>query len=190
MIEPLDLGVCRGYGWRMDAERLAVVLPGRLLAGMPSVSIPIYALLDRGWGAVQVWDEAVDPEIDESGWVRERVEAALAVAGDRAALLVAKSMSTRAAGIAGERSLPAVWLTPLLHDPVSVAWLRARTAPALLVGGTADPAWDGALARELSDDVLELPGADHGFGGPDGVRSLLANLGRIAAAVDAFAGRL
>ena len=190
MLEPLDHGVCRGYGWRLDAERLAVVLPGRLLAGMPSVSIPVYALLDRGWGAVQVWDEALAPDLDPSGWVRERTEAALAVAGDRAALLVAKSLSTRAAGLAAERSLPAVWLTPLLNDPLCVALLRARTAPALLVGGTADPAWDGALARELSDDVLELPGADHGFGGPQGVRSLLDNLGEVAAAVDAFAALL
>jgi hypothetical protein len=190
VIDPIDLGVCRGYGWRAGAERLAVVLPGRLLAGMPSVSVPIYALLDRGWGAIQVWDELLDPDADPSGWVRERAEAALAVAGDRAGLIVAKSMSTGAAGLAGERSLPAVWLTPLLNDPVSVAWLRARTAPALLVGGTADPSWDGALARELSDDLLELADADHGFGGPDGVRSLLGNLTQVAAAVDAFAATL
>ena len=190
MIVPLDLGVCRGYGWRPDAERLAVVLPGRLLAGMPSVSIPIYALLDRGWGAIQVWDEYLDSDADPSGWVRERAEAALAVAGDRAGLVVAKSMSTRAACLAAERSLPAVWLTPVLNDPVSVTWLRARTAPALLVGGTADAAWDGALAREISDDVLELPDADHGFGGPDGVGSLLDNLTRVAAAVDAFVAAL
>jgi hypothetical protein len=190
VIEALDLGVCRGYGWRADAERLAVVLPGRFLAGMPSVSIPIYALLDRGWGAIQVWDELLDLDVDPSGWVRERAEAALAVAGDRAGLVVAKSMSTRAAGLAGERSLPAIWLTPLLDDPVSVEWLRARTAPALLVGGTADPSWDGALARELSDDLLELPDADHGLGGPDGVRSLLDNLAQVAAAVGAFVATL
>jgi hypothetical protein len=190
MIEPLDLGVCRGYGWGLDAERLAVVLPGRLFGGMPSTFVAVQALLERGWGAVQVWDELLDPDVDPSGWVRERAEAALAVAGDRAGLLVAKSLSTRAACLAGERSLPAVWLTPLLDDPVSVGWLRARTAPALLVGGTADPVWDGALAREVSDDVLELPGADHAFGGPDGVRSLLANLGLVAGAIEEFAGSL
>jgi hypothetical protein len=35
-----------------------------------------------------------------------------------------------------------------------------------LIGGTSDPIWDGALARELSDDVVELDGADHGLARP------------------------
>ena len=58
--------------------------------------------------------------------------------------------------------------------------LRRRTAPALLVGGTADGSWDGALARELSDDVLELEGADHGL-------AKLEHLPQIVAAVAGFA---
>lgn len=190
MIDAIDLGVCRGYRWRPGADRVAVVRAGRMLAGMPAVSIPIYALLDRGWGAVQVWDELLDASVDVTAWVRERAEAALATAGAAARLLVAKSLATRAAGLAADRSLPAIWLTPLLNDPECVTYLRRRTAPALLVGGTADPAWDGELARELSGDVLELPNGDHGLGGPDGVASLLENLGLLAAATAAFADRL
>lgn len=187
MIESIDLGICGGYRYQPDAERVAVVLPGRLLAGTPSLSIAIAALLDCGWGVVQVWDQYLDPSLDPTVWVRERAQAALEVAGSRGRLLVAKSLSTRAAALAAERSLPAVWVTPLLDDPESVEGLRARTAPALLIGGTADPAWNGELARGLSDGVLELPETDHGLGGPAGTPSLLENLSLVAAAVGRFA---
>ncbi len=191
MIEPLDLGVCRAYHWAGDPDRVAVVLPGAMLGGMPAVAVPIYALRDRGWSAVQVWDEFLDRSLDATAWTRERAEAALAATGTaKTMLLVAKSLTTRAAALAAERSLPAVWLTPLLDDEESVDGLRRRTAPALLVGGTADPTWDGALARTLSEDVLELPEADHAFGGPTGIASLLGNFALITHAVDEFAAAL
>ncbi len=38
--------------------------------------------------------------------------------------------------------------------------------------------------------MIELPGADHGLGGPDGVGSLLDDLHQVAAAVAAFAAGL
>jgi len=191
VIEPIDLGVCRGYRWDGDVDRVVVVLPGAMLAGMPSVAIPIHALRDRGWSAVQVWDEFLDRSVDATAWTRERAEAALAAAGTpRTILLVAKSLTTRAASLAADRSLPAIWLTPLLDDEESLVALRRRTAPALLVGGTADPTWDGALARTLSDAVLELPEADHGFGGPTGIASLLGNFALLTHAVDEFAARI
>jgi hypothetical protein len=127
VIEQIDLGVCRGYRWHpgvggVAAERVPVVLPGRMLGGTPAVSVAIAALLDgaagdRGCGAVQVWDEFLGP-------------------------------------------------------PGEVT------------------AWNGDLAHELSDRVVELEDADHGLGGPKGVASLLENLGRPAAATASFAGRL
>jgi hypothetical protein len=191
MIRPVDLGVCSGYAWDGDPARAAIALPGAMLGGMPSLAFPLSVFVARGWSAVQVWDEFLDRSVDPTPWVRERVAAAIAAAkGAERLVLVAKSLSTRAAGLAAERSIPAVWLTPLLDDPESVDGLRRRTAPALLVGGTADPTWDGRLARELSDDVLELPGADHGLGTGADPRPLLANLERIVERVDALAARL
>jgi hypothetical protein len=191
VLQPVDLGVCTGYAWDGDPARAAIALPGALLGGMPSLAFPLYVLVDRGWSAVQVWDEYLDRSVDATAWVRERAEAAIAAAeGAERFVLVAKSLSTRAAGLAAERSLPAIWLTPLLDDPESVAGLRGRTAPALLVGGTADPTWDGRLASELADDVLELPGADHGLGTRADARALLANLGRVVERVEAFAARV
>jgi hypothetical protein len=191
VIRPIDLGVCSGYAWDGDPARAAVALPGALLGGMPSVAFPLYVFVGRGWSAVQVWDEFLDRALDPTAWVRDRAEAAIEAAkGAERLVLIAKSLSTRAAGLAAERAIPAVWLTPLLDDPESVDGLRRRTAPALLVGGTADPTWDGRLARELSDDVLELPGSDHGLGAGADARALLANLARIVDRVEAFEARL
>jgi hypothetical protein len=61
--------------------------------------------------------------------------------------------------------------------------VRRRKAPALLIGGTGDAIWDGAVARELSDDVLELDGADHGL-------AKIEHLQQIVDAVAAFAARV
>jgi hypothetical protein len=127
-----------------------------------------------------VWDEFLDRSQDPVRWTLDRLDAATAFAGDVDELLVvAKSLTTRAAGACAERGLRAVWLTPLLQDPVCVEMLRGRTAPALLVGGTADPTWDGGLARELSPDVAEIRGADHGL-------ARLSDLQAVLEAIDGF----
>jgi hypothetical protein len=188
VIRPIDLGVCGGYAWDGDPARVAIALPGALLGGMPSLAFPLYALAARGWSAVQVWDERRDRGGDATAWVRARAEAAVSAAGDPETVLVlAKSLSTRAAGLVAERAWPAIWLTPLLDDDERVEGLRRRRRPALLIGGTADPTWDGALAREVGEDVLELADADHGLGNGADPRALLANLSQIVERVDAFA---
>jgi hypothetical protein len=181
VIEPVDLGICGGYEYAGDSERTAIVLPGAMLAGMPVNAFAIEGVVSRGWRAILVWDEFLDRSQDPLQWVTARLEAAAAYAGDAGRFLViGKSLSTLAAGTAADRGWPAVWLTPLLRTGEIVSMLRRRTAPALLVGGTADGTWDGAMARELSDDVLELDRADHGLARVD-------DLPRIVAAVAAFA---
>jgi hypothetical protein len=180
-IERVDLGVCPAYVHDGDAARTAVVLPGRMLGGMPVNGHAVAALNDLGWRVVQVWDECLDVE-RRAEWARERARAALTYAGG-AQLLVGKSMATFAADVARDERLPAVWLTPLLVVPECVELLRAHTAPVLLVGGTADEAWDGDVARSLSDDVLELDGADHGLARID-------QLQPVVDAVQAFAARI
>jgi hypothetical protein len=181
LIEPVDLGVCRGYEYAGNGPT-AIALPGAMLGGMPSVGFAIEGIRRNGWRVVQVWDEWYDRSQDPTAWVTARVEAAAAFAGDTS-LLIAKSLTTRASSIAADRGWHAVWLTPLLDDERSLAGLRRRNAAALLVGGTADQSWDGRLARELSDDVLELDGADHGL-------ARIGDLGAVADAVAEFSGRL
>jgi hypothetical protein len=133
------------------------------------------------------WNEgppsSVDDEIAE--WVaRQILPVADRVGG--APLLIGKSLGTYAASIAAERSLPAIWLTPLLYDPIVVAALEQATAPALLVGGTADQSWDGDLARRLSPHVFEVDGANHGLYVPGPLVESVAVLGRVVVAVEEF----
>jgi hypothetical protein len=178
VIEPVDLGICAGLEWGAGRSRTAVVLPGAILGGVPSTYYAALTLFEDGWRIVQVWDQW-DRKTDRLAWVTERADAAARHAGT-AELVVAKSISTLAAGWAADRDLRGIWLTPLLVDEVVVEGLR-RGSASLLVGGTEDELWDGALARELSDDVLELAGADHA----------LARVGDLPPLIDAvrrFAG--
>ncbi len=181
MIQRLDLGVCPAYEYEGDPARTALALPGAMLMGMPALWYAFAPLYNAGWRVILVWDEFLDRSQDPWVWTRARAEAAAAYAGE-VHLLIAKSLSTRAAPLAAERGWPAVWLTPWFDDEIVEA-LRARTAPAAFVGGTADEAWNGALARELSPDVLELDGADHGL-------ASIEHAERIGAAVAEFSGRL
>ncbi len=191
-LESIDLGMCRGTIWRGgSSERLVVGLPGAFAVGAPALIFCLQALVRRGWTAVQVNDEYYDSRRNATDWVVERANAALASAAEpEHILVVAKSLSTRASGLVADLGYPAVWLTPLLNDQESVNGLRRRRAPALLVGGTADPAWDGELAHAISDDVLELEGVDHGFGRPgDDPLDTLDNLKQVVQAVTTFAAQ-
>jgi pimeloyl-ACP methyl ester carboxylesterase len=181
VIKPVDLGICHGYEYEGNGP-VAIALPGRMLAGMPSVGFAIQPLTARGWRVVQVWDELLDNAQDPDEWSRARAEAAAAYAGE-VSLVIGKSMTTRCAGVAADRGWAGVWLTPLLDDEVSVTRLQRRTAPALLVGGTEDPTWDGALAHEISPDVVEIAGADHGL-------ARVEDAARIVEAVGAFSDGL
>ena len=189
--QSIDLGMCRGCLWEGDPRSVVIGLPGALTVGAPGLIFSLQAIVRQGWSAIQVIDEYHDRSVDPTSWVEERAVAAIEhAAGADRILVVAKSLSTRAAGLVADSGYPAVWLTPLLDDPVSVAWLERRTAPALLVGGTADPTWNGPLARRLSGDVLELKGVDHGFGERgDDPKQTLDNLKRVVKAVTAFAAR-
>jgi hypothetical protein len=177
VIDRVDLGPCPVYDYGGDGPT-ALVLPGAMLAGMPAVWFGFGPLLERGWRVLLLWWEYLDRSQDPWQFVRERAEAGIAHAGE-IDLLIGKSLGTFGAPI----DVPAVWLTPLLAEaPEVVEALRARTAPSLFVGGTNDPAWDGAIARELGD-VLELEGADHGL-------ARLEDAPAIRDAVAAFSGRL
>jgi hypothetical protein len=123
------------------------------------------------------------PEVQD--WVREEVTPSLDALGG-SPLLIGKSLGTDAAVLAAERSLPAVWLTPRLTVPWVAAALGRATAPFLLVGGTADAVWDGALARRLSPHVLEVDRADHGMYVPGPLTDSIAVLGEVVVAVEGF----
>jgi hypothetical protein len=171
----------------------AVVVPGRLYG--PGTALLMFAgdVADRRGAAVHrhSWStEPPDPaDAGVEDWVRGQVAPVLDAVGGRP-LVIAKSLGTNAAALAAEHSLPAVWITPLLHQPSVVAALDRATAPFLLIGGTADKAWDGTVARRLSPHVLEVPEADHGMYVPGPLTDSVAVLGQVVAAVEGFLGAI
>lgn len=162
-IERVDLGVCRGYWFAGDPDRVAVTLPGAFyLPAAPLLWYTRETLQARGWSVLDVWDEW-DRSVEAHQWVAERFGAALQHVGLASTrLVVAKSLSTLALPTAVDEGLPGVWLTPLLDEESLRAALVNSTAPTLLVGGTADSTWDSQFASGLLDvDVFEVEGVDH-----------------------------
>jgi pimeloyl-ACP methyl ester carboxylesterase len=125
----------------------------------------------------------LDPKIEP--WVRTEITPLLETVGG-APLLIAKSLGTNAAAVAAERSLPAIWLTPVFTTPWIPAALSRATAPFLLVGGTADAMWDSTAAHRLSPHVLEIEAADHGLFVPGPIQNSIAVLGRVVTAIQEF----
>lgn len=166
----------------------AFVLPGAYSPFTPQTHYAGVVAENRGATVHRhVWSEEVPnwqvPAIAD--WVRAEVTPLVdSVSGTP--LLVGKSIGSNAATVAAERSLPAVWLTPLLTFPWVVAALREATAPCLLVGGTADGMWDGAAARSLSPHVFEVDRADHQLNVPGPVADSIAVLGRVVEAIEEF----
>jgi pimeloyl-ACP methyl ester carboxylesterase len=167
----------------------AVVIPGRLYG--PAAPLMMYAgdVAERRGAAVHRHSWSEEPpkpfEREVEGWVCGEVARVLESVGG-SPLLIGKSLGTNAAALAADRALPAVWLTPLLTVPWVAAALARATAPTLLVGGTADSIWDGALARRLSPHVLEVQDADHGMYVPGPLTDSVAVLGNVVVAVEKF----
>jgi hypothetical protein len=167
----------------------AVVVPGGRFG--PAAGLLMYAgaVAERRGAAVHRHSWSQEPpgpfEPQVEGWVYSEVSPLLGALGGRP-LLIAKSLGTNAAGLAAERSLPAVWLTPVLTVPWVSAALARATAPFLLVGGTADEFWNGALARRLGPHVLEVEGANHGMSVPGPLTDSVAVLGRVVVAMEEF----
>ena len=143
-------------------SRSAILAPG----GNSSVDVPVLifarlAVRRRGGRAHPLaWDLAPSRDVTSQ---RQRV-GRVAVDDWRpgaAPVVVGKSLGSLAAPLVADRGLAAVWFTPLLTDEPTVAALRRATGPCLLVGGTADPYWNGQTARSLTAGVVEINGADH-----------------------------
>jgi hypothetical protein len=144
-----------------------LVLPGVGYGpASPLLEYARQAGLAAGWTVQQVFWDVPDDLSDPVAWVRDQAESALAgEPSDVPVMVVAKSLGTFATGYAAARSLPAIWLTPLLGRPEVVEGIRANPARQLLVGGTGDDRWDARVGASLAVadgvDVLQVDGADH-----------------------------
>jgi hypothetical protein len=191
--EPIDLGPCPGVAFDQGASSWVVLLPGAAYSAQaPLLWFARRAAIDAGRNVLAIVDTFVRAQ-DAVRWVDERTEAGLAFVRDRdpRPAVIAKSLTSLASAIAAREGLAAVWLTPLIaagHELTStvVAGLQASSAPRLLVGGTADPSWDGTVARSFTNaEVLELDGADHGLEVAD-LAASAANLATVAGAIRRF----
>jgi hypothetical protein len=173
---------------------LGLVLPGRAYSpAAPLLDLSRRALLQHGFTVREVWwDTTRRGEEDAVTWVRRHAEEALAEEQADHVVVVAKSLGTHAAPYAAERGLDAVWLTPLLVEPVIAEGIAANAGRQLLVGGSADHLWDSAVARELADngcELLEVQGADHSMATPDVVRTMEVHV-EVARAMSGFLSQL
>ncbi|MEV1175448.1 hypothetical protein [Nonomuraea sp. NPDC049784] len=169
------------------SDRHAVVIPGGNygpLAGLLAYAGEAAARRGAHLELISWTPPPGRPLEERLPWVREQV--APVVDGLAAPLLIGKSLGSFGAAVAADRGLPGVWLTPLLTIPACVDALRRATEPFLLVGGTADDFWDGALARELTPYVLEVADAGHGMMVPGPLFRSAEVLGQVTTAVEAF----
>jgi hypothetical protein len=155
-VRPVDLNPGEALLHEGDPEHCAVVLPGvRYYSQAPLLWFAREAARARGWSVLELSERAPGDE-DPFAWMRGRAEAALDAVQPVA--VVGKSLASAAAPLVTERSLPAVWLTPLLDRPEVAA---AVAPPALLVGSTADPTWADGPRPDADVDVMEFEGLDH-----------------------------
>jgi hypothetical protein len=158
---------------------------------VPQLLFPMFAAIRRAaeptvieWRDAESVDEL--PSSDIPAWVAARVDPVLTAANPGSTIVIGKSLGTHAAVAAARLSLPAIWVTPLLRDMFVLEALTRSTAPFLLVGGSADPLWDGSAARALTPHVVELPGADHGLFVPGPLNISARNIGDLATASERF----
>jgi hypothetical protein len=104
--------------------------------------------------------------------------------------VVGKSLASAAAGLVAARDLPAVWLTPLLDRTDVAEAIGSVSAPTLLVGSPADPAWGPGPPAAAALQVLTLDGLDHSLQVADDPLASLDVLRTVTESVSAFLDRL
>ena len=172
---------------RPDAPRRVVLLPGaRYPTRAPLLWFSREIAIARGFGVLEVLDEPPAGE-DPFAWVHDRAQRALDHRPTELDVVIGKSLASDVAGLAADRGLAAIWLTPLLDRPGIVAALARTTRPTLLVGGTADPTWlPDALSDNVMLDRLQLDGLDHGLQLPGDPQASLAALRKVVKKLDRF----
>ena len=175
---PLEVDTREG-----SSEHVATVLPGRgYTCDAPLLHHTRLLLRTRGFSVRTVrWPTPPTPArlLDLAPGLLDPVRA-------RQHLLIAKSLSTRLLPLAVDRGLPGVWLTPLLGEPTVRDAAQRASAPTLLIGGSADPYWDAAAARQSGQRVLEVAGADHSIEVPGEVTTSLRALQTVVTEIEDF----
>jgi hypothetical protein len=190
-VRPIDLNPGEAILHEGDPDRCAVLLPGvRYFSQAPLLWFARTAAQAQGWSVLEVSERAPGDQ-EPFGWMRDRAERALDAAPGARHAVIGKSLGSAAAGLAAERGLPAVWLTPLLVRPEIARALQDATAPRLLVGSTADDTWsNGGLPGGDAVEVVEFDGLDHSLEAPGDPMASLDVLRQVTERIGAFFARL
>jgi pimeloyl-ACP methyl ester carboxylesterase len=155
----------------------------------------MFAAIRRGakptaveWSNPEEVDELTGDDI--TTWVAAQTNPRLDRSSRESTLLIGKSLGSYVAVSARDLQLPAIWVTPLLRDFALRDALSRTTSPFMLVGGTADPHWDGNEARGLTPHVLEFPNADHGLFVSGPLALSAQNMSVLATATEQFLDQL
>ena len=176
-------------GWRGRA----LVLPGRDYTAEHSA---LYwgrrVLAQAGWRVVTMrWNTDGLAYDDFRTFVEDGAQVLDDAAGeDRQTLILGKSLGTVAAGWASIRRYPAIWLTPVMSEPLVAGSLRTYSAPSLLIGGTADRWWNTPRVKPRDQVVVELPGVDHALVRPGSWRESLTVLQTVLTSIEDFSRSL
>lgn len=165
--------------------RTAVLLPGRSYS--PNHPVLYYArevLLAQGWSVEEVWWNPEDLVSQDA--VIKRATAMLDMVANQDPLVVGKSLGSLVLPSVVKRGWPAIWLTPLLELPELAEALKSVKSKTLLIGGTADEAWESSVAKASGQQVLELPRADHGLEIPGNPLASVGLLTEIVATMTLF----
>lgn len=151
-----------------DAQRRLLVLPGmNFPISMPLLFMPSIALADAGWTVWHAsWDLTDIAQDDDALWDAVNTAAsdlagAAGTSEGGTTVILGKSVGTLASRWVAGADLPAVWLTPLVREKGVAECMTAATAPALLIGGTADRSWDPVAANAATTHIVEIADADH-----------------------------
>ncbi|SNC60860.1 hypothetical protein SAMN05445756_0365 [Kytococcus aerolatus] len=180
-----------GTGESSPGARRVLVLPGAgYNASMPGLALPMRALTLDGWDVWHAqWSLSGGSREDARGVVEGVLSQWDTGQSGPPDLVVGKSIGTMGAGWVADHGIPAVWTTPLLTDEGCVRDLARATAPALLVAGTEDAAWDDAAVARIEAPAHRIEGADHGWHTGDWRRELEV-LRELTEAVAGFAAEL
>ena len=171
---------------------VATLLPGRGYG--PQAPLLYYTRLllrSRGWAVRTVdWEKVPGLDLADHRAVAAFAAEVLATADPARDLVIGKSLGSLALPAAAARGVPGIWLTPLLGvEDVRRAAARAA-ASTLLIGGTADPLWDGAAAAATGAAVLEVPGVDHSLERPGDLTGTLEVLSTVLSRLEARVSEL
>lgn len=183
----LDLGPGQAIRHEGDPGRCVVLLPGQYYpTRAPVLWFAREVAMAQGWSALEVLGEP-GLQSDPLSWERECAERALDLAGEARLVVIGKSLASFLTELVNERAVEAVWLTPVLTEPMVTRGLARTRLPNLLVGGTADSVWDAtAIPSNPMLEVLELEGVDHALQVPGQPSASLDALSQMIRAVERF----